>query len=583
MSSRQLTTVWDSVGKRVDLRGELGSGGEGTVYTLRDDPELVAKIYHPSKLSADTRKKLELMISYPPVTKDDHTGHLFVSWPTKLLYDALGGAFRGFLMPRVNKRNNLFDYYLLKRRLEYAPSATYADLCSVARSFAVALDNLNGRSYVVGDINESNAYITDNQQATLIDADSFQVKDQQGSEVYRCLVGKPEYTPPELQGMRFADVDRNVEHDRFALGVIIYRFLMEGRHPFSGVYSGGGEKPKLEVSISKGYFSHAGGRSSVLKPEPARLPWESLPKDIRELFHKCFVEGHRDPGKRPLPREWEEVLGSAIESMRQCSRNQSHWYFGGTGGGKCVWCDRKTLLGGLDSFPPSSEPASRSSGAQTAQTARGRTYFRRSSQPAQPSRRTDGQLSRRAPLPARRAPTAREQRGLNASLLSEVISGDTEEVRSLLNADADVNVRDKGRDTPLHLASLWDYTEVVKVLLDAGADVNARRRGGDDTPLHIAAFNNNTAVARLLLDAGADVNARRRGHGDTPLHSAARMDGPEMAKVLLKAGADVNAMDKWNFTPLDYAHERRKREVANFIRRAGGTSGQSMITKSDGG
>ena len=90
----------------------------------------------------------------------------------------------------------------------------------MAKSLATALDGLHGRGYVVGDINESNAYISDAEQVTLIDSDSFQVTDFQTTPptIHRCLVGKPEYTPPELQGKSFAETDRNVNHDRFAPG-----------------------------------------------------------------------------------------------------------------------------------------------------------------------------------------------------------------------------------------------------------------------------------------------------------------------------------------------------------------------------
>ena len=59
----------------------------------------------------------------------------------------------------------------------------------------------------------------------------------------------------------------------------------------------------------------------------------------------------------------------------------------------------------------------------------------------------------------------------------------------------------------------------VRACLAAGADVNARERGGH-TPLHLAACcNDNPAVIAALLEAGAEVNARDED-GDTPLHLA---------------------------------------------------------------
>jgi DNA-binding helix-hairpin-helix protein with protein kinase domain len=60
----------------------------------------------------------------------------------------------------------------------------------------------------VSDVNQSNFLVNDQALATLVDTDSFQVRDPDGSKVYRCPVGTPDYTPPEMQGVAFAGVNR---------------------------------------------------------------------------------------------------------------------------------------------------------------------------------------------------------------------------------------------------------------------------------------------------------------------------------------------------------------------------------------
>ena len=67
---------------------------------------------------------------------------------------------------------------------------------------------------------------------TLLDCDSFQVSDPQLGKNYRCPVGKPEYTAPELQGKSFRDQDRTVATDSFALAVMLFqmrRLRMHGK------------------------------------------------------------------------------------------------------------------------------------------------------------------------------------------------------------------------------------------------------------------------------------------------------------------------------------------------------------------
>src|SRR5436305_1951244 len=98
------------------------------------------------------------------------------------------------------------------------------------------MDALHSRDYVVGDVNESNILVADTALITVVDTDSFQVRDPDGKTVFHCPVAKPEFTPPELQGRQLHDVDRVPAHDRFGLAVLIFQLLMEGTHPFAGIY-----------------------------------------------------------------------------------------------------------------------------------------------------------------------------------------------------------------------------------------------------------------------------------------------------------------------------------------------------------
>ena len=344
-------SAWSSATNHFTLSQSdvLGSGGEGAVYSLRSYPDLVAKIYHSNRRTDEVIDKLGVMINYPPRTEDDRTGHLFVAWPRHLVYDTASEVI-GFLMPRVEKTNSLFEYYNPSLRRRTAPHINYANLCSVAKSLATALDRLHGSGYVIGDINESNAYITENEHVTLIDADSFQITDYQTTPptIYRSVVGKPEYTPPELQGISFDQVDRNIHHDRFALAVVIYQLLMEGTHPFRGIFTGVGEKPQVETCISQGYFLHSASRSVPLRPVPSAVEWDRLHEEIRALFRECFDDGHTDPQTRPSPREWVDALDEAMRALRQCARNPNHWHFDNQP--NCTWCIREMAVG-IDAFP----------------------------------------------------------------------------------------------------------------------------------------------------------------------------------------------------------------------------------------
>ena len=105
------------------------------------------------------------------------------------------------------------------------------------------------------------------------------------------------------------------------------------------------------------------------------------------------------------------------------------------------------------------------------------------------------------------------------------------DVRSCLDAGADVNSRDDNGDTPLHRAVRFNEgIAVIEALLAAGADVNARDDNGD-TPLHKAVnsdpwgeSSDNSAAVVALIEAGTDMHARNED-GETPLQAAMNYEG----------------------------------------------------------
>ena len=139
------------------------------------------------------------------------------------------------------------------------------------------------------------------------------------------------------------------------------------------------------------------------------------------------------------------------------------------------------------------------------------------------------------------------------------VTRDPARLSLLVEAGAEVNVRDDRGYTPLHHAAQYGTPGMVRALLRAGALVDARalgfqiHYGWDWTPLHLAVANNpDPEVTAALLEAGA--NPRARGYeGETPIHLAAWNENPALAALLLEAGADANARGSTGRTPLHEA------------------------------
>jgi hypothetical protein len=112
-------------------------------------------------------------------------------------------------------------------------------------------------------------------------------------------------------------------------------------------------------------------------------------------------------------------------------------------------------------------------------------------------------------------------------------------------------------DTALHIAAAAYETEVVRQLITAGADVHAKNRHGDE-PLHAAAVGlpgsprwnptAQTATLVCIMEAGADPNAIDK-RGVSPLHRAVRTRCAVAVRTLLECGADPARKNKSGSTP----------------------------------
>ena len=160
--------------------------------------------------------------------------------------------------------------------------------------------------------------------------------------------------------------------------------------------------------------------------------------------------------------------------------------------------------------------------------------------------------------------------GLSQTALMHAASSNRVEVaKILIAAGAKLDKTDILDSTALMMATDNDHPEVAKVLLDADngtssflADFIGR------TPLILAATRNHHKVAKVLLAGGVYPDWIDK-KGRTALTYAAFNGHPKFAKMLLAAGALPNKADKRGWTALIYAAHRGHSEVAKILLAAG--------------
>lgn len=337
------------------LEKRLGGGGEGDVYEINGKHDLVAKIYKDSKFIStpgipnprkELKEKIETMLDQPVEPYINNV--LSVAWPQDILLDS-NGEFVGYVMPRVNSTHQIFAASRERERKQLFPSYTWKTAVLIARNLALTVKRIHAVNAIVGDMNPNNIMLDNKGHVTIIDTDSFNIKNQRTGKVYKCNVGVSEMLPPELQGKNLGDSGSmfTQESDNFALAIHIFKLLMNNCHPFGSIgmsksQSAAAGNPIVH-NIATGkcpYVTNGVGNVSPDAPDIMMLPTE-----IRQLIDRAFkytVTSALDPQviqNRPTAQEWQRALDHLYKSqLSVCLNDSSHvWPIGYP---DCPWCKK---------------------------------------------------------------------------------------------------------------------------------------------------------------------------------------------------------------------------------------------------
>ena len=139
-----------------------------------------------------------------------------------------------------------------------------------------------------------------------------------------------------------------------------------------------------------------------------------------------------------------------------------------------------------------------------------------------------------------------------------VQSNPSETVQSLVSAGADIEARDHWGSTPLFQSiTNYKYDSWTRAFLDCGANIDIQDNNGD-TPLNNAIFYQRNDHVALLLQRGAAYTLLNK-NDDSVLHFAARYGSPQIIKVLDAANlrdVDTETLNKQCKTARQEAEER---------------------------
>jgi len=319
-------------GKKHQLGKRIGRGGEGDVFLLAEDSSVAVKIYTLSSLG-DREEKIRAFIEEKLFERASQ-----VAFPIAEVLDSKNGVFLGFTMRMVANYKPLHELYAPGSRKIHFPQADYRFLIRAASNIARAVASVHANGCVIGDINHSGILVSEKAMASLIDADSFQVKSKRRE--FLCKVGVPEYTPPELQGGSLEGVIRSSNHDAFGLAVVLFLLLFMGRHPFVGTVRRG-EIPPLHENIKNFKYAYTDLRNVGMDQPPGTPTINDFSPQLASYFDKAFSPA--GVNGRPSAGDWIKVLDEIESKLIKCPDNALHYV--PQGSSECAWCDMERQYG----------------------------------------------------------------------------------------------------------------------------------------------------------------------------------------------------------------------------------------------
>ncbi|CAG2241973.1 unnamed protein product [Mytilus edulis] len=141
----------------------------------------------------------------------------------------------------------------------------------------------------------------------------------------------------------------------------------------------------------------------------------------------------------------------------------------------------------------------------------------------------------------------------------------TNVVGELLRSKANVNYCDKDKCSSLLVACKTGNVELASLLLRYSADINLADTDMI-TPLHAACMNNNnTKLVLTLIESNANVNAADKT-GQTPLFKSIFNEYTAIVDILLRYGAFIDIYDKSGLSPVAVANRKGNKTVIRALK-----------------
>ena len=265
-------------GKEYVLDKLIASGGEGVVYSIKDNKADVIKIYHKGQLNKLRLQKMLLMEK----KQIDYEG---ICWPRQIVFSEQKQPV-GFVMKRMNGKSTDFVFDGVDSLISHFPDITRKDVIEICIDIISKIHYLHLFGIIIGDIRTKNIMINKDKKVSLVDLDSCQIHE------FPCPAGFPDFTPAELHRVKLLERLRTFDNESFAISVLMFKILFCGIHPYDRI--NGADTIEEEISLKS--FPYLLGKSADLSGIPVGIYtnlWKTTPYQFQEFLHFIFKKGVR--------------------------------------------------------------------------------------------------------------------------------------------------------------------------------------------------------------------------------------------------------------------------------------------------
>jgi len=266
---------------------EIHRGGEGRIMSIANQPNIVAKLYHPG-ITPISEEKFKYLSGLDP--------NLFVV-PIELLYGAKSKAIAGFIM---NFLSNDFVPLSAFFGKSFCIANNIDDQIKfqVCRSLAMAVEYAHKHQVIIGDLNQYNILVNAQGDLRMIDTDSYETPNHKHSGLLL------EEIRDFLHGGNV-----NQQSDYFALSVLIF-YTLTFTHPFKGIH-------KIHKKISDRMML----KIPVFLKDPDLIPpkcYEPITSNtINTQYNKLYLLGERflldiDRLSRPISKKLPTIISDVV-------------------------------------------------------------------------------------------------------------------------------------------------------------------------------------------------------------------------------------------------------------------------------